>query len=217
MRDTVIFDMDGVLIDSQQMHFNIDMEALRASGASPVLADAERLAGVAIKDRSIDYIQKYRLNQSVDDFIRSHAIILMKVFKESKLVPVRGIPELLNKLSAAGVKTAVASSSSMPLITLILDKLRIRQYFNAVVTSEDARNGKPAPDVFILAAGSVNSPPCNCIVIEDSTSGVIAAKQAGMRCIAYKNPTSGSQDLSGADLIINSFSQLNKSLGWLND
>ncbi|MDR2648499.1 MAG: HAD family hydrolase [Clostridiales bacterium] len=217
MRDTVIFDMDGVLIDSQPLHFDIDLKVLRAAGASPTQADAERHAGMANRDRWPDYKREFGLNLSADELISLHVGILMNLFRESALEPIKGIPELLVMLKEARIKTAVASSSSMDLISLILDKLRIARYFDALVTGEDVKNGKPAPDVFLKAAEKFNSKPGQCIVIEDSANGVLAAKRAGMQCIAYKNPASGVQDLSSADIVIDSFSQINGSLEWLTD
>jgi beta-phosphoglucomutase-like phosphatase (HAD superfamily) len=215
MRDTVIFDMDGVLIDSQPLHFNIDLEVLRIAGASPMQADVERRAGMANRDRWPGYKREFGLSLSVDELISLHVGILMKLFRESALGPVSGIPELLATLKEARIKTAVASSSSMALINLVLEKLRIARYFDDLVTGEDVKNGKPAPDVFLKAAEILGSPPENCAVIEDSANGVLAARRAGMRCVAYRNPASGEQDLSPADMIIDSFSQISGSLSWL--
>ncbi|MDR1558343.1 MAG: HAD family hydrolase [Clostridiales bacterium] len=217
LRDTVIFDMDGVLIDSQPLHFEIDLEVLRTAGASPTRADVERRAGMANRDRWPEYKREFGLSLSVDKLIDLHVGILMKLFRESSLCPINGIPELLKLLKVTGIKTAVASSSSMALINLVMEKLRVTSYFDDLVTGEDVKNGKPAPDVFIKAAACLNVKPAQCVVIEDSANGVLAAKRAGMRCVAYANPTSGEQDLSPADMIIDSFGQINRSLEWLMD
>jgi len=209
--------MDGVLIDSQPLHFDIDMEVLKAAGASPKRTDVERRAGKANKDRWSEYKQEFLLSLSVEELINLHVSILMRIFRETQLTPVDGIPELLTLLKEARVKTAVASSSSLDLINLVLEKLNISNYFDAVITGEDVKNSKPEPDVFLKAVEILGSIPENCVVIEDSSHGVLAAKRAGMYCIAYNNPTSGKQDLSPADTEIDSFNKINKDLYWLNN
>jgi len=215
LRCRVIFDMDGVLIDSQPFHYNTDMAIIKAAGAQPVFADVERLAGVALRERCASYKRIYGLSPALDELIGMHVNMLMKTFRESDLGPIGGIPELLAMLKNAGVKTAVASSSSLALIRLVLDKLRIAEFFDALITGEDVANSKPEPDIFLAAAKALGSPPESCAVVEDSANGVLAAKRAGMYCIAYKNPTSGEQDLSPADIIIHSFNEINKDLSWL--
>jgi len=216
LRDCVIFDMDGVLIDSQPLHFDIDKEVLKRAGVSPAQADVERHAGMANKDRWPMYKREFGLNLSADELINLHVSILMKLFHETDLKLINGIPELLNLLKDSGIKTALASSSSLALIDLVLEKLQIRKYFDIIFTGENVKNSKPDPDVFLKTAEMLHSPPEHCVVIEDSANGVQAAKRAGMVCVAYKNPHSGNQDLSRADLIITSFHEINKTLKWLN-
>ena len=215
MRGCVIFDMDGVLIDSQPFHYNTDMEVIKAAGALPRFADVERLAGVALRDRCFAYKSEYGLSLPLDELINLHVSILMKLFRETDLRPINGIPELLASLKGARVKTAVASSSSLALIRLVLEKLQISEYFDALVTGEEVKNSKPAPDIFIKAAELLGCPPENCAVVEDSANGVLAAKNAGMYCVAYRNISSGKQDLSPADMIINSFEEIGNNLFWL--
>jgi len=215
LRGCVIFDMDGVLIDSQPFHYNTDMEVIKAAGALPRFADVERLAGVALRDRCFAYKSEYGLSLPLDELINLHVSILMKLFRETELRPINGIPELLAALKGARVKTAVASSSSLALIRLVLEKLQISEYFDALVTGEEVKNSKPAPDIFIKAAELLGCPPENCAVVEDSANGVLAAKNAGMYCVAYRNISSGKQDLSPADMIINSFEEIGNNLFWL--
>jgi len=207
--------MDGVLIDSQPIHFNTDMEVIKAAGANPEFSDVEQLAGVALGKRLSVYKNKYGLELSIEALTGLHVGILMRTFRESNLGPIKGIPKLLHKLKETNIKMAVASSSSLALIRLVLDMLNISEFFNALITGEEVENGKPAPDIFLKAAERLDSLPENCAVVEDSTNGVLAAKHAGMYCVAYENPTSGEQDLSNADMIINSFNSINNDLYWL--
>src|SRR5690606_5174684 len=90
-------------------------------------------------------------------------------------------------------------------IDLILQKLDIEKYFDFVVSGEQVVKGKPEPDIFLKVANHYSIHPKDCMVIEDSTNGVLAAKAANMFCVGYYNPSSGNQDLTKADLIIDSF------------
>lgn len=101
----------------------------------------------------------------------------------------------------------LASSSPMYYIRAVLAKLGIEGCFQAVASGEEVPRSKPSPDVFLLAAERLGVQPCDCLVIEDSAHGVRAAGAAGMRSVGYVNPTSGQQDLSGADIILHSFHQ----------
>ena len=146
MRGYVIFDMDGVLIDSQPFHYDTDMEVIKAAGAAPRFTDVERLTGVVLNERCRWYKAEYGLSLSLDELINLHISILMRIFRETDLRPINGIPELLIILKDARIKTAVASASSLALIRFVLEKLRITQYFDILVTGEDVQNSKPAPD-----------------------------------------------------------------------
>jgi len=111
---------------------------------------------------------------------------------------------------------AVASSAPEENIRIILGALKIRQFFKAVVGEEHVKHGKPAPEVFLKAAGALNITPDRCIVIEDAVPGVQAAKSAGMKVVAVTG-TAGSADLGAADMVVNSLVELDiqKLLGLL--
>ncbi|GHS93200.1 phosphatase [Planctomycetales bacterium] len=215
MRNTVIFDMDGVLVNSQPLHFEVDLATLRTAGVAATLADVEHCVGLSTPDSWAHYRRKFNLRQSVDELRAAHDARLLPMFRAAELQPVAGIPALLALLKDRGVKTAVASSSSWDLIHLILGKLQIAEFFDALVSGEDLPHSKPAPDIFLRAAAAVQSEPAACAVIEDAATGVLAAKRAAMFCVAYRNPTSGKQDLSLADWRIDTFDAINQNLDWL--
>ena len=101
----------------------------------------------------------------------------------------------------------VASSSSKSTIHLIIEKLRLSTYFQFLVSGTEVANGKPHPDIFLKAAQLHNVSPENCIVIEDSQNGIMGAKRAGMTCVGFRNPGSGQQDLSEADIVIDDYNR----------
>ena len=129
-----------------------------------------------------------------------------KLFDEAvhaaHLAPIDGIPELLKALKARHIPTAIASSSPMDFVSYIVDTLDIRKYFDFIMSGNDLPKSKPNPAIYILTAQHLGVDPKDAVVLEDACQGIIAAKRAGATCIAYRNPNSGNQDLSQADLIV---------------
>jgi beta-phosphoglucomutase-like phosphatase (HAD superfamily) len=106
------------------------------------------------------------------------------------------------------MKLGIGSSSHRKLITYVLKKLEIENLFEAVIGAEDITCGKPNPEIFLMCAKTLNANPVECLVVEDAKLGVEAAKTAEMKCLGYRNPSSGKQDLSKADLITDDLSKL---------
>ena len=122
--------------------------------------------------------------------------------------PIPGIVELLEELRRQRIAIGLASSSPRSFIEAVLAKFKIREYFACVVSGEEMPAGKPAPDIYLEAARQLHVPPEQCVVLEDSRNGVLAAKRAGMTCIGFANPASGGQDLSAADRIVHAISEI---------
>jgi len=202
----VIFDLDGVLLDSQPVHFKTDLSVLARCGVDLTQEALERYAGTPNKDRWGMFKRDFNLSQSVDALISMHTDILNNILETETLPVVAGIPAILTKIKNAGLKTAVASSSSREFVSKVLDTAGLLPYFDALICGNDVLNGKPAPDIFLKAAKTLNAAPSECIIFEDSANGIAAAAAAGIICIAYRNKTSGRQDLSKAQEIIDSFS-----------
>lgn len=207
MRKAVIFDMDGVLIDSQPLHYRVDMAVLHKCGYPAKLETVTPYSGVSNPDRWPKYRATLGLTPEVDQLIAWQVEILMDTFRQEDLTAIEGIPELLSWLKAQGTVTAVASSSSHELIDLVLAKTGIARFFDALVSGEDVKAGKPAPDVFLRAAKKLGVNPEDCVVVEDSPSGILAAKNAGMRCVAYRNPNTCGQDFTHAGLVVDRYAE----------
>lgn len=215
MIKAVIFDMDGVLIDSQPIHYKGDIEVLKYYGVEVDLEAVKPYTGMSNPDRWPKYKEAYRLPQTVDEIINTQVRVIMELFEKEDLQPVDGLMKLLEMLKAHRIKMAVASSSSLDLIRLVLKKIRAEAYFDEIISGEEVAVGKPAPDIFIRAAEKLQTTKEECIVIEDSSNGVNAACNAGIKCVAYINPTTGPQDLSRADVAIDSFHKINQDASWL--
>jgi HAD superfamily hydrolase (TIGR01509 family) len=206
MKPLVIFDMDGVLVDSEPVHMRLERENF-ARLSLPV-SEVEHHSYVGMSPRSMWAAIKSRhgLQQEIDALVATEAAIKVREIARLPLQAIDGIPQLLRTLREDGYELAIASSSPQALIDAITAKLGLRSHFLHTISSEAVEKGKPHPDLFLAAARMCGRLPAQCVVIEDSTNGVRAARAAGMKCIAYANRNSGSQDLSHADLVVEGFS-----------
>jgi HAD superfamily hydrolase (TIGR01509 family) len=163
--------------------------------------------GTTAKQMFTDLIRKYKINTTFDEIFAVKEELLFGLL-EKHTEATKGIIELLYSLKSANIKLGIGSSSHKRLITYVLNRLRIADLFEAIVSGEDMVHSKPDPEIFLKAAEKLKAKPEECIVVEDSELGVQAAKKAGMKCIGYRNPNSGNQDLSKADLVIDDFTKL---------
>ena len=209
MIKAIIFDMDGVLINSQEAHYKADIMALAEVGHNVDLKFVMRGAGTTTVERFSDWREELGYETPVDEISVRREEIIKELFINEGVEGVSGSKELLMDIKRNGIKTAVASSSSYDIINIILEKLGIRELFDAVISGEDMERSKPAPDVFLKSAEVLGVTPDECVVIEDSTNGVKAGFSAGMRVLGYINPTSGKQDLSLANTVTDDFFEYN--------
>jgi beta-phosphoglucomutase-like phosphatase (HAD superfamily) len=204
----VIFDMDGVLVDSQPLHFEADIKTLANFGADAGLEDVERCAGMALADRLRAYSSAFGLNAPLEKMIGAHRLIIGRLLSESRLGAGEGVIDILKFFEERRFPMAVASSSPIGFVFDMLTKINARDYFSVILSGEDVERSKPAPDIFLKASAKLKIAPPYCLVIEDAENGVAAAVAAGTQVIGYKNLSSGKQDLSRAGMVIERFSEL---------
>lgn len=210
MFKAVIFDMDGVIVDSEHIFHEVNNNIYNEIGAK--ISDEEYNSFVGKSSKEIwSYIKnKFKLQHNVEKLINMEFDGFIEYFSKIKNPePINGIYNLITDLNKHNYKIGLASSSIMRCIITVLNKLKLEKYFEAVVSGENVKNGKPAPDIFLYAAELLNVNPEHCLVIEDSFNGVKSAKSAGMKCLGYINKNSGYQDLSQADFITDSFTTTN--------
>jgi beta-phosphoglucomutase family hydrolase len=197
---TIIFDMDGVLIDSEPMQLAAYNDVL---GSYAVQLSEKEFMHWCVGRRSYDiaaFLREYfKLSESVEQLLAAKNTAYASILREN-IRPMPGLLPLLDHLTSSGYRLAVASSSSIADIEEILAGLRVREQFQIIVSGEEVSNGKPAPDIFLEAAHRLAVPPDECVVIEDSQKGVEAAVQAGMYCIAVPNRFTAAQDFSRAHM-----------------
>ncbi len=197
----VIWDLDGVIIDSAEEHRQAWKRLAQEEGLP--FSDADFWATFGKRD---DDIITILWGQQSPERVRELADRKEAYFRDlirKTAAPLPGAVELLRGLHAAGFLQALASSAPVANIQLISEVLGLRQYLTALVSGETVAHGKPAPDIFLKAAGELGVSPARCVVIEDAVAGVQAAHAAGMRCIAV----AGDRDLPGlreAELMVRS-------------
>lgn len=205
----LIFDMDGVIIDSEPLHFEIDIQTMNYLGAQITKEQLERFVGMTNPEMWALIKAEYGVSQTVSEIIEYQLSAKIRSLRDLVIEPIEGIKELIHKLKSRNIPIGIASSSPRLFIEEVLSKFQIREYFDCVVSGEEVEQGKPAPDVYLEAAMLLDVNPHDCIVIEDSRNGIKAAKAAKMKCIGFVNENSGNQDLSMADLIVQSINDIN--------
>jgi HAD superfamily hydrolase (TIGR01509 family) len=208
--EAVLFDMDGVIVDSEPLWTEAEIQFLarRSLSYSPQLKavlmgrDSREAVGILIKH--------YNLGESVDDVIEERNELVAGLFREL-LQPIPYALDLVKSVRHSVVKTSMASSSPKRLIELVLDKFSIAALFDLVLSGDQVARGKPAPDIYLTAARELGVIPDNCLVIEDAPNGVASAKAAGMRCLAIST-SANAADLAMADQVVRSFEEVDLQL-----
>ncbi len=210
MIQTVIFDMDGVIVDTEPVHRYAYFQHFDELKIPVTEAMFTSFTGNSTRNVFQILKEKFQLKEEVEDLIQRKRSLFNDAFDNKKdLELLEGVEKLIKVLYQNGIQLIVASSASKVTIERVFNRFGLHQYFSHIVSGEDFEKSKPHPAIFEYAAGLSSVPKENCIVIEDSTNGVKAAKAAGLFCVGYDSMHSKDQDLSSADLIINHFDILN--------
>ena len=202
----VIFDMDGVLVNSEPLHFEFERRIAESLGFSMSGEDLKPFVGISNFNFWTILKEQYGLKQDVEWLMENDRIKRLEFFMAwENIVLIPGVEDLLKSLRAAGCKIGLASSSPVKMIDVFLEKTNAGKYFDYILSGFDVEHGKPAPDIFLRTAENLGVKPEDCLVVEDSTNGVKAAAAAGMKCLGFRNPDSGNQDLTKATFILDSF------------
>lgn len=207
MLTNVIFDMDGVVVDSHEAHIRTWKKLLLSLGKSVTDADLSFVR----QGRKRREILRFFLGEIPDDQVKAHCHVKDLLFRNEmqgiKMIP--GVLELLEDLKRAGVPVALATCGGGLRVHHLLLRLRIREYFAAVVTGDEVTFGKPDPEIFHKAAWQMHVHPAESLVFEDSISGIQGAKAAGMKCVGIADRhLAPALVQAGADYVLPNFSGL---------
>jgi HAD superfamily hydrolase (TIGR01509 family) len=206
-----IFDMDGVLLDSEPLHHQATNEILAAEGCAGLsFDDYSPYLGTTDEYTWNDLIRRYELQRPLAYYReRFDAVILERYRQSSTIAP--GVRALLDKLRARGLPLAVASSSRRCWVETCLAALGLRGYFDVLVGGDMVAHGKPDPAIYLLAAQRLGVPPERCFAVEDSPKGIAAALAAGMLTVAVETPYTHGQQTGAAHVHLRSLTDFDCS------
>lgn len=205
-----IFDMDGVLIDSNPYHLQKWVELLSARGIAYKPEDLRQKVLGHTADVPIRFFLGSQLSKEDRDKLRDE---LEEKFRQSfppQAKPLPGLEPLIGECQRAGLSLAVASAAPAKNVETIVDALGFRPYFRCLITGDEVARPKPDPEIYIKAAEKLGLDPAACVAFEDSFAGVESAKRAGMKCIAIAStlPVEELRAHTQADLAVRSFKEL---------
>ena len=209
MLKAVLFDMDGVIIDSEPLHHKAYHGMFKEVGIS-VLDDLyESFTGQATLHICKQLVLKFNLKQAPKELVAIKRRIFKDLFfNDPDLALIDGVLALIKDYHKNGLTLVLASSASMTTINNVFTRFNLDQYFIAKLSGADLKASKPHPEIFLKAAEASGFNKSECIVIEDSTNGVKAAHAAGIFCVGFKSPHSKNQEYSLANKVITSFKEI---------
>lgn len=199
----VIFDMDGVLVDSEPVHIESDIETLQHYGITAAPQDLEGFTGVQDRAMYRQLSARYGIQEPVEAITAHKSRLLVEKLRGHTL-QMPGLFDMLRSVEVLTSLRALASSSPRAVIDVVLSELGLEKWFSVTVGGDEILRSKPDPDIFLEAASGLGLNPRECVVLEDSMHGVSAAKAAGMYVVGFASAGGGSQDLRIADTVISS-------------
>jgi len=207
----VIFDMDGVIIDSEEIHKKAYYETFTSIGVDVSDELYKTFTGSSTINAFQRLVAHFKLDLDPEELVINKRKRYVNFFEnDPSLHLVKGVEELVKHCYNKGLTLILASSSAMVNIDRVFNRFDLNQYFTAKISGADLTESKPHPEIFEKAAVLGNASKENCIVIEDSDNGVKAANDAGIFVVGFKNPMAEDQTLKNANFIINNFKRLKK-------
>ena len=209
MLKAVLFDMDGVIVDTEPLHHKAYQKMFGKVGIEVSSEMYEGFTGQSTYGICVQLCTYFNLEQDPQELVQIKRNYFTKLFfEDNDLQLIDGVEELINDYFKQGLTLIVASSASMFTINNVMKRFNLDRFFSNKLSGADLKASKPHPEIFINAAKAANALPNECFVIEDSTNGIKAAKRAGIYCVAYKSEHSKNQDYTLADMVISDYNEI---------
>jgi HAD superfamily hydrolase (TIGR01509 family) len=213
MIQTVIFDMDGVIVDTEPVHHYAYYQHFSQLNIEVTDVHYQSLTGNSTRNVFQKLKDHFNLEYEVEHLIQTKRNLFNDAFDTKEdLHLIEGVEDLIKDLYNNGLELIVASSASKVTIDRVFKRFNLYPYFSHIVSGEDFPKSKPDPAIFLHAASLSKHPKNQCIVIEDSTNGIKAAHAAGIYCIGYQSVNSKGQEYSLANKIISHFNEINAEI-----
>jgi HAD superfamily hydrolase (TIGR01509 family) len=206
--DAVIFDLDGVIVNSEIHWRQIEGASLKKIVPTWNDEDSKKIIGRSLHDIYIMITDEYKVKITRQKFFDLYDEMAKEIYLK-RVTLIDGFMELIQNLSKNDVYIGLASSSRLNWIDMVVDRFNIRKLFDVIVSADELNGeGKPSPAIYIHASKKLSVTPEKCVAIEDSKNGVLSAKGAQMFCVGFRNGFNEEQDLSKADIIIHNLNEI---------
>jgi HAD superfamily hydrolase (TIGR01509 family) len=199
----IVFDMDGVLLDSEPLHFEALSSVLLAEGVEFSQEENEAFIGTTVEYTFGALIARHHLRRALSEYIELYDTAVLRILEVPR-PPADGVLGVLSAAEDLGMRVALASSSRRGWIEATLRSIGLSDAFEVLVSGDDVRHGKPDPEIYLLAAARLDLSPADCLVIEDAPNGVLSAHRAGMTVIGVRTPYTAHLCLDGTLLTVDS-------------
>jgi len=205
MAKAVLFDMDGLLVDSETLGITVATTICEQLGINLTNKEKQSFIGVTDEKFYRDLFRHKKVNHDVSSVLKKHFDIYEE-FLRTRLKPFPGAKTLPRKLKSQGMKLAIVSGSTKKQIGIVLESLDLKEVFEVIISCDDTKSSKPDPEGYLKAAEKLRIKTKDCVVLEDAKTGIQAGKAAGMKVVGVKN--AGGQDLTEADEVVESLEGL---------
>ncbi len=208
----VLFDMDGVIVNTEPLHRKAYFKMFEEFGINVSNELYNSYTGNSTKKVCDDLIERFQLDKTREELIETKRKYFKDYFdNDPEFNLIEGVRDLIKHYYDNGIKLVLASSASVNTINWVFERFDLEKYFIGKISGATLKESKPNPEIFIKASEMANEPKENCMVVEDSTNGILAAYRAGIFCSAYKSFHSKNQDYSKANILVEDYEELRLS------
>ena len=203
--------MDGVLSDSEPLFRESINKILAAEGAKISEQEYKQLIGSTFEHAWQVLIDKFKLKRPASDYLKIYDKVVEDILG-AKARPAPGVYDLIEEIDKRKLPKGLASASKRIWIMALLRAVKLEKAFNVIVAGDEVKKGKPEPEIYITTAHKLGFEPDECLIIEDSPTGILAAKRSGARVVAVRTPYTSGLDISKADVIIDNLASFDYKL-----